>query len=359
MIALTAIGVALSSGVAVAQCSAYPHILTNGSIADANQVMDNFNCAAKTSGASLDTVSFLGVGTATRTGLVSVLQNISSVSPSLDIRVTNGTATSSSLRVNQPTNYGNFAAVYSPSRAILDVGTFADSSGVGYSGIFRGSVGIGTTAPTGQLGISESETNSTANLDIRLTNAAGSASASLLTVNQSTSWNNALATLGARSELDVGVYGDASGTGYSATFRGSVGIGTSTPSYPLYVNGTIYASGGAGALSDVRHKKDIRSLPDGILNDVMRLRPVTFRWKVPGDAGMRGTQVGFVAQEVESVFPDVVLTENNAEKTKGLKYNELIAILTKGVQEQEKEIADLHAEVSDLKRQLGLRTAER
>ena len=116
---------------------------------------------------------------------------------------------------------------------------------------------------------------------------------------------------------------------------GNVGIGTTSPSYLLHVNGTAYATGAAGALSDIRHKKNVAALKDGALNTIIKLRPVTFQWKDPKDDGMKGEQIGFIAQEVEKFLPFVVLTQNDADKTKGLKYNELIPVLTKALQELE------------------------
>jgi len=53
-------GLALSSAAASAACSSYPNNLTNGTAADASQVMANFNCAALTSGATLTNTSFSG-----------------------------------------------------------------------------------------------------------------------------------------------------------------------------------------------------------------------------------------------------------------------------------------------------------
>lgn len=122
---------------------------------------------------------------------------------------------------------------------------------------------------------------------------------------------------------------------------GNVGIKTTSPSYPLYVNGTAYATGAAGALSDRRHKTDIAPLDLDALDVVARLKPVTFLWKDPQDGGMKGQQIGFIAQDVLPVLPDVVLIENNAEKTLGLKYDGLIPVLTKAIQQQQSEIADL------------------
>jgi len=137
---------------------------------------------------------------------------------------------------------------------------------------------------------------------------------------------------------------------------GNIGIGTTSPTYLLQVAGTIYATGGAGALSDIRHKDKIKPLADHALDTVAKLRPVSFVWKEPKDDGMKGEQMGFIAQEVEQVLPSVVLTEKNEERTKGLKYNELIAVLTKAVQElktandrQEQELQALKTELAAVK----------
>lgn len=134
---------------------------------------------------------------------------------------------------------------------------------------------------------------------------------------------------------------------------GLVGIKTQSPSYALHVNGTAYATGAAGALSDARHKKGVAALKDGALQEIMKLRPVTFEWKEPIDDGMKGQQIGFVAQDVEEVLPTVVLTQNNAEKTKGLKYNEIVAVMAKAIQELKEENDRQSAAVATLKQQVA------
>ena len=48
---------------------------------------------------------------------------------------------------------------------------------------------------------------------------------------------------------------------------------------------------------------------------------------------MRGVQMGFIAQDVENILPSVILTQYDKAKTKGIKYNELVAVLTNAVQE--------------------------
>ena len=130
---------------------------------------------------------------------------------------------------------------------------------------------------------------------------------------------------------------------------GNVGIGAISPSYLLTVNGTVYATGGAGALSDRRHKDQIQDLPAGALGLVEKLRPVSFVWKTPTDPGMRGRQIGLIAQEVETIIPSVVLTQDNAEKTKAIKYDELIPVLIAALKEQQAEIKAQQAEIDALR----------
>jgi hypothetical protein len=154
-----------------------------------------------------------------------------------------------------------------------------------------------------------------------------------------------LSALDVNGGVAIGSYAGANSAPTNGLIvSGNVGIGTPSPSYLLHVNGTAYAAGAAGALSDIRHKKDVVPLKDGALDNVMKLRPVSFQWKAPKDDGMKGRQMGFIAQEVEKVLPSAVLTQHDAEKTKGLKYNEIVAMLTKAIQEQQLEIKALKSE---------------
>jgi hypothetical protein len=58
--------------------------------------------------------------------------------------------------------------------------------------------------------------------------------------------------------------------------------------------------------SDRRLKTRVEPL-GGALARLLRLRGVTFEWREPARHGGRGgPQVGFIAQEVETVFPDWV-----------------------------------------------------
>lgn len=125
---------------------------------------------------------------------------------------------------------------------------------------------------------------------------------------------------------------------------GDVGINTTSPSYKLHVNGSVAGVGAYVNLSDIDYKKNIYDLTDG-LDKVLQLRPVTFNWKNE-DYGDR-INTGFIAQEVEDVLPNSVITTEDSVKS--IATSELIAVLTKAVQELKAEVNELRSEINTLK----------
>ena len=75
--------------------------------------------------------------------------------------------------------------------------------------------------------------------------------------------------------------------------------------------------------SDRRYKTNIEPLVD-------KLKPVSYELK---DSKEQVRHIGFVAQDVEEILPQLVETQDNAEKKKGLRYDEFIPVLTKAIQE--------------------------
>ncbi len=196
------------------------------------------------------------------------------------------------------------------------------------SDVYRasGNVGIGTASPVYGLSIEGAATQG-----IQVKSTSGTQHSAVYLEANARLWS-----LANRADLSGGfsiVDETASVHRLTILTNGNVGIGTSGPSYKLHVAGTAYATGAAGSLSDRRHKKNIVSMDDTALDTIMRLRPVTFEWKDALDSGMAGTQMGFIAQEVEKVLPTMVLTQPNEEKTKGLKSTELLPVLAKAIQE--------------------------
>ena len=225
-------------------------------------------------------------------------------------------------------NYAGTTSWWNPSAEVYGRPPFS-SVRLGYDGTYN-VILLGTTSTSWsypQVNVTEVLTG--------FNNNSGWASGWTISVVSSESGLSAISTPTMTSWLN-----NANSMTYSA---GNVGIGTTSPSYLLHVNGTAYAVGAAGALSDIRHKSDVKTLPDGALGLVSKLRPVSFQWKDPKDDGMKGEQIGFIAQEVEKVLPSVVLTQNDKDKTKGLKYTEVIPVLAKAIQELKVDNDNLRA----------------
>lgn len=89
---------------------------------------------------------------------------------------------------------------------------------------------------------------------------------------------------------------------------GNVGIGTTTPTQRLSVNGSAGKTDGPSwsVFSDARLKTGIRDLPPGSLERLLQLRGRNFEYTadaVRDGLGVAGVQTGFIAQEVDEVFP--------------------------------------------------------
>jgi hypothetical protein len=102
--------------------------------------------------------------------------------------------------------------------------------------------------------------------------------------------------------------------------------------------------------SDKRYKQKIEPLKAGALEIIAKLEPVTYEWKDTKETGVEAEHVGFIAQDVQKILPQVVSTDKSSPDQKlGIRYNELIPVLVKAVQEQQTQIDALKAEIKTLK----------
>ncbi|MDA0772499.1 MAG: tail fiber domain-containing protein, partial [Cyanobacteria bacterium] len=112
------------------------------------------------------------------------------------------------------------------------------------------------------------------------------------------------------------------------TAAGNVGINDTTPTYKLDVNGTIRGFTITDS-SDRRYKENIEPL-DSVLDKLMNIRGVFYNWI---DRESHGDQVnvGFIAQELEPYFPELVRTDNDGYKS--VTYGKMTAVLVEAVKE--------------------------
>ena len=79
------------------------------------------------------------------------------------------------------------------------------------------------------------------------------------------------------------------------------------------------------------------------LEKIKQLRPITFKWNETALKELNFAdekQVGLIAQEVEKIFPELVVN-NNKHGYKSVRYNWLPIYLLKAIQEQQKIIEEL------------------
>jgi hypothetical protein len=128
---------------------------------------------------------------------------------------------------------------------------------------------------------------------------------------------------------------------------------TGASAYRFYVGwgGTIYAtSTSISAISDIRYKENVRDLDDG-LSKIMALQPRKFDWKEGKGRDVKNDR-GWIAQEIETVFPDLVdewkdEAPEGEEPYKSVR-PDLIPVLVKAIQEQQAIIESLTARITTL-----------
>lgn len=107
------------------------------------------------------------------------------------------------------------------------------------------------------------------------------------------------------NNAEMGIKVSSQGSSSFASFKFAISDATTWSSddwFKLKVSGEM--DGNFNDTSDQNLKENIVSIPNGDLAKVMQLNPVTFDWK---NAVSRNDQTGFVAQEVETIFPNEVL----------------------------------------------------
>jgi hypothetical protein len=196
-----------------------------------------------------------------------------------------------------------------------------------------GRVGIGTTTPSAALDVQT--VSGGVGLKVSTNAGAFGYGATVTVVNDQT---KALVIANSTSATEPFiVYGD-----------GKVGVGVAVPSEKLDVAGNIKASGTITP-SDARLKTNVRTI-DHALDEIVKLRGVRFDWKKDGKRS-----VGFIAQEVEQVFPEFVST--GSDGMKGVDYAKFASVLVQATKELRAENQALRARLDQIEARLARRAA--
>jgi Chaperone of endosialidase len=138
----------------------------------------------------------------------------------------------------------------------------------------------------------------------------------------------------------------------------NVGIGTELPTEKLQVVGNISLSGSLVSLSDMRYKNQVTTI-NNALSRLMTLDGLYYFWNqnvYPELAFSTKRQIGFDAQKLEALFPELVLT--GSAGVKSVDYGRLTPVLVEAIKElnlkveqQQQMIRQMAEEISALMKQ--------
>lgn len=232
-----------------------------------------------------------------------------------------GTASGTAYFTNSDVGYGLLVGVTGGGSPWLQ-GQRVDGTAAAYDMYLQpsgGNVLIGTSSGAGRLRVERSDNADTA----YIVNTNGSLTQDLLRVEASRAATNAYNMIRVRAN--------------------------GVDQFYVTGNGVIYAQNTTvQSASDVRMKENIRDAQEG-LDVISALRPVRYDFKA-GFGNDRKNQLGFIAQEIEPIFPDAVGEfVQDGETYKSVGPGALIPVLVKAVQELKVELDAVKAELATVK----------
>ena len=180
-----------------------------------------------------------------------------------------------------------------------------------------GNVGIGVNSPTAKLEITPTGVGQPG-----------------IVVNSGTTGNGLTANV---NNSNSAVVGDNAGAGWGILCnRGNCGGSVAWTNF-----------------SDRRLKEKIVTLPETRgLDAINRLRPVTYHWKDKEKDKHQGQRLGFIAQEVKEIYPEVASTDPNTGMM-SLSYAELTSPIVKSIQELDNKCEMSKAQLEKLDRRIA------
>ncbi len=203
-----------------------------------------------------------------------------------------------------------------------------------------GTITIGGTAQTGAITLGSSSGAQTLNLGtgagLSTVNIANGAAANVVNINNGAAAGTV--QIGNSNKMTITNLG--------------VGIGgLATATNALLVVGKVKSTG-INETSDVRLKMNFASI-DGALNKVLSMNGKYYDWRTtefPNRGLEEGRQVGVIAQEIETILPEVVVTDDDGFKS--VEYGHIVPVLIEAIKEQQKIIDGQKTTINDLKASL-------
>jgi hypothetical protein len=107
------------------------------------------------------------------------------------------------------------------------------------------------------------------------------------------------------------------------------------PKKPVLINNDLIVTGSIYNSSDERLKNNIKEIDENDINSLFTLNPIHFKYK----KDTKKSHYGFLAQDVEKVFPELV--ENNNDGYKSVNYQEIIPVMLAKMKMMQSEIDEL------------------
>jgi len=265
----------------------------------------------------------------------------------------------------------------------IAIGDSALSGGTSAGGLLR-NIGIGAdtgltlTSGSDNIFIGENSGRSVTSGGTNIFIGSNAASTTSGSSNIALGYDISLPSASASNQLDFGnmIFGTGVNGQGTTVSTGGISIGTTTPSSRLTVWGadsasstlafnvvnsastTVFAvfdggnaqlSGSLSQSSDERLKTNIQTLASSSsLSFIDELNPVTFNWIDPNQTTT--LQLGFIAQQVQQIFPNLVSTTSATALTPGgtlsLNYIGLISPIVSAIQALDQEISNLAATIA-------------
>jgi hypothetical protein len=131
---------------------------------------------------------------------------------------------------------------------------------------------------------------------------------------------------------------------YRRELDGSKVITTTGSIKNVLIQGDLQVLGSIYNPSDKNLKNNIQELNEGVKDKLFDLNPVEF---IYNDDPNNKKHYGLIAQDVENIYPELVMT--NGDNYKSINYVELVPILLSKMKDMDNTIKNMQNQINELK----------